>query len=97
VVRDLSKEVWEISEDDPVDPHEVVVGPQDDLERCPRCGRVDTIIYQHFPIAGARSQLTTKGRCEKCGHVVGAPTKPPELRELPEALPPTDFGRRRRW
>jgi hypothetical protein len=96
VVRDLSKEVWELSEDDPVDPQEVVSVELDDQDKCPRCHAQDSIVYQHRSIPGARSSLTTRGTCEKCGHEVPGPEKPSEMREMPEQRPLNDFGRRRK-
>jgi ribosomal protein S27AE len=77
------------------DPHEVVIVEQD-AELCPRCGAPDSIVYEHHPVAGARSSLTTRGTCEKCGATVPGPVKTPELREMPQQVPRDDFGRRRR-
>ena len=93
--RDLSKEVWEVPEDAPVDPQEVVAVGYDD-DRCPRCHAPDSIVFEFHSVAGARPELTTTGTCERCGHEVGAPRKDPGLREMPEQVLRDDFGRRRR-
>jgi hypothetical protein len=61
---------------------------------CPRCRRVDSIVYQSQGIRGASAALQMIGICEKCGAQVPGPRRQQELREV-QALPRNDFGRRR--
>jgi DNA-directed RNA polymerase subunit M/transcription elongation factor TFIIS len=97
VVRDLSKEVQELDDDDPVDPaEEVVIIGEDGEERCERCGAPDSIVYFSQQIPGANTSLNMIGQCERCGFKVPGPKREPELRELPDSMPRDDFGRRRR-